>query len=689
MINRRELVSMHDPILKEADVTTPLSVGNGNFAFTADVTGLQSLYQEYLDADNALCTMSTWGWHTTPVSTERYEYTLDDLKMTEFEGAGGRKLVYPKNPAPGNEEVYHWLRQNPHRLNLARIGFVYENRELCEAQLEEINQRLHLYEGVLESHFVLCGEEVNVRTLVDSESDTLAVEISSALMAKGDLSVEIRFPYGSPMQSGADFTVPQKHDTQRVQEMGDCIVWKRTLDKDVYYMTLNHDGILSGEEGAHRLQLKAKGERLVFTCRFCAQPKKAGNDASAEQIWEKAAANCKQFYRKFWEEGGILQLHNSEDSRALELERREILSLYLLTINSMGQTPPQETGLTCNSWYGKMHLEMYFWHCAWAPLWGRGYLLDRSLPWYLEHLPQARENAARNGYRGARWPKMVGVEGIDAPSGIAPLLVWQQPHIIFMLELRRRELGENAREFMRKYWQVVQETAEFMADMADWNEEKGVYELLAPMIPVQECHRCEDVRNPAFEVVYWRYGLSLAMDWAVQLGEEVDDKWRIVRDRMIAPLVQDGLYPAHENCPKTFTEFNHDHPSMLMALGVIPGEEIDREAMRATLHRVLECWRYPDLWGWDFAVMAMCAASLGEPETAVDILLKETLKNEYVISGNNRQSSRRDLPLYLPGNGSLLLALALMGAGGDGNAAEHPGFGAGWTVEAEGLLKYV
>lgn len=46
---------------------------------------------------------------------------------------------------------------------------------------------------------------------------------------------------------------------------------------------------------------------------------------------------------------------------------------------------------------------------------------------------------ARNGYKGARWPKMIATEGVDCPSNIAPLLVWQQPHIIYMHEMAYRE----------------------------------------------------------------------------------------------------------------------------------------------------------------------------------------------------------------------------------------------------------
>lgn len=133
---------------------------------------------------------------------------------------------------------------------------------------------------------------------------------------------------------------------------------------------------------------------------------------SAPRIMEAS----RRGWKDFWEKGGIIRLNQSRDKRAWELERRIILSQYLMAANCSGSTPPQETGLTCNSWYGKMHLEMYLWHCAWLPLWNHCELLERSLKWYREHLPEAMENAARNGYQGARWPKMVAVEGVDAPS---------------------------------------------------------------------------------------------------------------------------------------------------------------------------------------------------------------------------------------------------------------------------------
>ncbi|MGO4419866.1 hypothetical protein AB4Z54_14300, partial [Streptomyces sp. MCAF7] len=64
--------------------------------------------------------------------------------------------------------------------------------------------------------------------------------------------------------------------------------------------------------------------------------------------------------------------------------------------------PPQESGLVANSWYGKFHLEMHWWHAAHFAAWGRPELLARSMDWYLSILDSARETARRQSYEGAR-----------------------------------------------------------------------------------------------------------------------------------------------------------------------------------------------------------------------------------------------------------------------------------------------
>ena len=254
-----------------------------------------------------------------------------------------------------------------------------------------------------------------------------------------------------------------------------------------------------------------------------------------------------------------------------------------------------------------------------------------------------------------------------------------------MLEMAYRR--KRNRRFLEENWELVKETADFMVDFVGWDPVKKVYSICAPVIPVQECHKAMDVCNPAFEVEYFRDTLRIAGWWAERLGREKEELWEQVAEHMAELTEKDGVYLAHENCPTTFTEYNRDHPSMLGAFGLIDSDRIDRTVMDNTLQLVEECWKYPTLWGWDFAMMAMTAVRLGKPEKAIELLLKESPKNCYVTSGNNRQTGRKDLPLYLPGNGSLLLAAAIMAAGYDGCDRQTPGFpdDGQWIVEFENI----
>jgi hypothetical protein len=84
--------------------------------------------------------------------------------------------------------------------------------------------------------------------------------------------------------------------------------------------------------------------------------------------------------------------------------------------------------------------------------------------------------------------------------------------------------------------------------------------------------------------------------------------------------------------------------------------------------------------------MAFTAARLGRGDWAVDSLLLDQKKNTYLRNGHNFQTNQ--LPLYLPGNGGLLTAVAMMAAGWDGcppgNAPGFPQDGQ-WVVLHEGL----
>ncbi|MDR1766137.1 MAG: glycoside hydrolase family 65 [Lachnospiraceae bacterium] len=599
--------------MTEIDVHSPLTVGNGDFAFTADVTGTQSLYDAYLDTA-PLCTMSTWGWHSFPGG-----HTRDELVLTPYD-YGGRTVRYASECHPGNEEVYRYLRENPHRMNLARFSLSIGGRPPDPGSISGVRQELDLWTGILTSEFDCGARRVKVTTAVDPDTDTVAFELSEGL----DIAVD--FPYPSPDKCASDWTRPG-------------------LQGILYHVSRNGFSFHFGLEKTD----DAPGAKEVF-------------------------ANSRAYWERFWLCGAAVDFSPCHSPEAWELERRTILSQYLLAVNSAGATPPAETGLTCNSWYGKFHLEMPPLHLAWAPMWGKGYLLGRCLGWYHAHLPVMMQNAAANGYQGARWTKMVAPDGLDSPSAIATLLIWQQPHIIFLLELLYNE--SPSREFLEKHLPLVEETAAFMADFAVLDEETGTYGLLPPIIPVQEEHDPRQVKNPAFEVEYWRYGLGAACRWLERLGKPVPPKWTAVSAHMAKVAVFDGLYVAHGNCPDTFHRFCRDHPSMLLGYGWLDGERLDPAAVSATLDKVLERWDFSTLWGWDFGQLAITAAKLGRHGLAMDLLLKDTPKNRYVVSGNNYQFGRGDLPLYLPGNGALLWAVAYLCA--------RDAFPQGWEVAWEG-----
>jgi len=679
-IDRLALVHRHNPVIRKADPLEPLSVGNGAFAFSVDVTGLQT-FPEFYEQGIPLCTESYWGWHTSP-NPENYQL---ESAMVEFE-TYGRKVKYPTNlKAPGSE----WLRSNPHRLGLGQVGLVLLRTDGSPAGLGDLNdieQTLDLWSGLVTSRFTIGGSPVQVRTCCHPDLDLIAVRIESPLVASQRLGIRIRFPYGSNRfgKDPADWDHPGLHQTTLTHGSDGRVDFQRRLDADRYCVALvSPDGAKLEQTGPHQYALlpETGGSNLECVVAFSHTPLPAALP-SARQC---EAASAKH-WKRFWSRGAAVDFSGSTDPRARELERRVVLSQYLLAIQSAGPLPPPETGLTCNSWYGKPHLECHWLQGAQFALWGRLELLERSLPWYQSILPAARRTAQFQGYAGVRWPKMVGPDGREGPSPIAPLLIWQQPHPIYYAELCYR--AHPGRATLERYKDIVFQSAEFMVSYAVWDKEGERYVLGPPVMPAQENYNARITRNPTFELAYWQLGLETAQKWRERLGLPRDAKWDRVLQHLSQLPLKDGLYLAAESVPDTWTNPKvwRDHPSMLAACGMLPGSGVDREAMRRTLHAVMEKWIWESCWGWDCPLVAMTAARVGEPSLAVDVLMMKTPRNRYLLNGHN--FLHNGLPVYLTGNGSLLAAVAMMAGGWDGAPARNaPGFpeDAGWSVQSEGL----
>jgi hypothetical protein len=331
---------------------------------------------------------------------------------------------------------------------------------------------------------------------------------------------------------------------------------------------------------------------------------------------------------------------------------------------------------------------MHWGHSVHFTAWGRFHLFERSLPIYQRILPLARDTARRQGYQGARWPKMIGPDGLESPSAVGPLLLWQQPHPIYYAELCYRE--RPARATLERWREIVFETAEFMVSFAVRDQSTNLYVLGPPLKTVSENTDPLTSSNPTFELSYWRFGLRIARLWRERLGLARDSRWDAICGSLSPLPTGDGFYLMQEGLADTYTKWNWEHPALVGAFGMLPGDGVDPAIMRRTVKRVLETWRWERCWGWDFPMMAMAAARAGEPGLAVRALLMNEPKNRYLANGHNYQ--RPGLTAYLPGNGGLLCAVAMMAAGWtDGPATHTPGFPAdgSWSVQVEGLKTWL
>ncbi len=669
-IDREALVRRNNPHVTSIDTLASLSVGNGRFAFTVDVTGLQS-FPELYSGGVPLGTQSQWGWHSF-ANPEGLKFE-ETLKAYDF-GRGHEELYTCQLKGGRAEAASDWYRVNPHRLHLGAIGFA----SLDPSKISEIDQTLDMWNGSISSNFLYDGGKVSVLTSCDPDSDMVAVRIDNP----SRLPVVFRFPYPSGLHSddACDWTKDSLHSTETVVLSDGLALISRTIDDTRYYVKVSLSDAGIEQVDRNVVALVPYADKWSFTAEFCEKEPEPGADDAL-----LSSERSSEYWQHFWKDGAVVDFSRCTDPRAPELERRVVLSQYLLAIQCCGDVPPQETGLTYNSWFGKHHMEMIWWHQSHFALWGHEDLLARTLPWYgeVEHI--ARNIAERQGFKGVRWMKMTDPSGFEAPSNVGSFLIWQQPHLIYLAELLYR--AEPSREVLGKYYSLVEETAEFMADFATYDEENDRY-ILKGCIAAQETLQASKTVNPPFELSYWRFGLQTAQLWRERMGQERNADWDELITKL-SPLAQkDGLYLAAESEPDTYSDIRmySDHMAVLAAVGVLPfTPQADLEIMKNTFDWVYENWNWDKTWGWDFPTTCMNAVRLGEPEKAVNALLMDQRTNTYLPNGHNYQDSR--LRCYLPGNGGLLTAVALMCAGWDGCEVENPGFpkDGTWDVRWEGL----
>ena len=181
--------------LAKADPLSSLSVGNGEFAYTVDISGLQTFPEAY-EAGISLGTQSQWGWH----SFEGQSYGIDDVTDWFTTCAGTRVPYAVQHPSGRKKAAADWLRANPHRLHLGLVGLALLKNDLTEAQIDDlrnVDQQLDLWTGRITSTYDLDGVPVQVELFGHQGRDQIAARIRSPLIAQRRLKVRFRFPYGA------------------------------------------------------------------------------------------------------------------------------------------------------------------------------------------------------------------------------------------------------------------------------------------------------------------------------------------------------------------------------------------------------------------------------------------------------------------------------------------------------------
>lgn len=453
-------------------------------------------------------------------------------------------------------------------------------------------------------------------------------------------------------------------------------------------------------------------------------------------------------YAAFWGAGAFVDLAGraAGDPSAVELERRVVLSRYITRANSAGMTPPQETGLLSNSWSGKFHLEMRWWHQAHFALWLQPQYLDRSHAFYFDLLQNATSLATQQGYPGARWSKMLGLANrgnaavaIDVPwlgaangwgpptpaSGdagllllwesankINPVLMWNQPPVVWLADAVRRAV--NATEgaaatdaAVRRLAPLVFATADFCAAQPFFNETSGFYELGAPTLGAEEYGDFTRIRKPLFETVYYAYALDVANEWRELLGLPRDAQY----DRVAAGLGGLPLDPAQATptysfnaeaaccyvapaaCPpgrfggRDQCSPRSGHPSPAGVLGLYDGRKYgDRYGVSAAAANATVA-AITNGWGWSDGGgwgWDNPLVALGQIRNgwAPESVVAMLLYNDTHNGYWRTGWNWQGGFVYAPGNGGTLSAVAMMAAG---TSTSPPcNFPAAWGATCEG-----
>lgn len=574
------------------DSKNPVTIGNGDFAITLDQTGTQSLYETYKDIP--LSTMSNKNW---------FYKDKKNIKPSYVDGKAYMLFNLDNDPN------YQTNRQYPFKYSFMQI-LLYDNDKLIDINnIKDVKQELDLYKGIVTSSFNY-KEKINKTTsFIYQDHDEFNFKLQS-----DNLNLALKFNYPSYTKNG-----------YRLDILPNVLVKEDRI-------TLLYD-----DKNSLSFKLKSSSNYQIVENTLIFDDNNVSFSLALDEIKEGKLLD------EFWKcDNGII-IDNEE------LVKKMVLSKYLLHVNSTGIYPPQESGLTYNCWNSKFHLEMHLIHSLWNIYNNHVGDLVKSFDYYLSIMPSSLKRASLNGYKGLRFPKMTGPDGEDSPSNIGPLLIWQAPHILFMLQ--EIYYLYNKENIIKKYEPLISGTIDFMISFLTLKDSK--YQMLDPLLEACESIPLNRCQNPSFELEYWRYTLERQPKIDTVLYGHQRYDYLDITSKIITPKEDDGIYLKTYGVIDKYDLYK-DHPTEGFLMSFFKSKIVDKEKVVKTIDYILKNMDLSSYWGWDFPFLGLSLLNCGEIEKSIEVTQLNTINNQYLYNGYNT-SPRDDLKAYLPGNGAFLI----------------------------------
>lgn len=574
------------------DSKNPVTIGNGDFAITLDQTGTQSLYEIYKDIP--LSTMSNKNW---------FYKDKKDIKPSYVDGKAYMLFNLDNDPN------YQTNRQYPFKYSFMQI-LLYDNDKLIDINnIKDVKQELDLYKGIVTSSFNYKEKINKTISFIYQDHDEFNFKLQS-----DNLNLALKFNYPSYTKNG-----------YRLDILPNVLVKEDRI-------TLLYD-----DKNSLSFKLKSSSNYQIVENTLIFDDNNVSFSLALDEIKEGKLLD------EFWKcDNGII-IDNEE------LVKKMVLSKYLLHVNSTGIYPPQESGLTYNCWNSKFHLEMHLIHSLWNIYNNHVGDLVKSFDYYLSIMPSSLKRASLNGYKGLRFPKMTGPDGEDSPSNIGPLLIWQAPHILFMLQ--EIYYLYNKENIIKKYEPLISGTIDFMISFLTLKDSK--YQMLDPLLEACESIPLDRCQNPSFELEYWRYTLERQPKIDTVLYGHQRYDYLDITSKIITPKEDDGIYLKTYGVIDKYDLYK-DHPTEGFLMSFFKSKIVDKEKMVKTIDYILKNMDLSSYWGWDFPFLGLSLLNCGEIEKSIEVTQLNTINNQYLYNGYNA-SPRDDLKAYLPGNGAFLI----------------------------------